>query len=238
MTGSNAPPQLYGLVLAGGHSTRMQRDKAALTYHGRTQLERAVALLRDKVERVFVSVRPDQATDPIRAPFPQIVDRQSGLGPIAGILAAQATHPEAAWLIVACDLPFLDEQTLSSLIGQRDPQRQATAYRSSYNGLPEPLCSIFEPGTREALEKYVAGGRDCPRKFLINADVRLLKQPNRRALDNINTPDEYGSAVKNLAETKPAFRLAEDSAVPPPSAFVCSITLSCANRPAAAMRRS
>ena len=49
---------IYGLVLAGGRSTRMQRDKAALLYHGRTQIEWAMDLLRPHVEKVFLSVRP------------------------------------------------------------------------------------------------------------------------------------------------------------------------------------
>ena len=60
---------LYGLVLAGGRSSRMQRDKAALTYHGRTQLEWAMELVTPFVERAFVSVRPDQQSDPVRAKF-------------------------------------------------------------------------------------------------------------------------------------------------------------------------
>src|SRR5579862_8912784 len=122
----NAAP-IYALVLAGGRSTRMQRDKAALTYHGRTQLEWAVSLLQSHAQRVFVSVRPDQTTDPVRARFDQIVDTQENLGPIAGIMAAQAKHPEVAWLVLACDLPFLDNATLTHLIAARQPQRLATA---------------------------------------------------------------------------------------------------------------
>src|SRR4051794_23371760 len=123
---------LYALVLAGGRSTRMQRDKAALTYHGRTQLEWAVSLLQPYAQRVFVSVRADQTRDSVRARFDQIVDAQENLGPIAGIMAAQAQHPHVAWLVVACDLPFLDHGTLSTLIAARQPQRLATAFRSSH----------------------------------------------------------------------------------------------------------
>ncbi|MFK5108517.1 molybdenum cofactor guanylyltransferase, partial [Klebsiella pneumoniae] len=64
-------PAIYALVLAGGRSTRMQRDKAAISYHGRTQLEWAVSLLQPFAERVFVSVRPDQTADPVRSRFDQ-----------------------------------------------------------------------------------------------------------------------------------------------------------------------
>ena len=198
----NAPtstPPIYALVLAGGRSTRMQRDKASLAYHGRTQLEWAVSFLEPHVKRVFVSVRSDQVNDPIRARFDQIVDTQENLGPIAGIMAAQAKYPNVAWLVLACDLPFLDDSTLQTLIAARQPERLATAFRSSHDVLPEPLCAIYEPASREPILAHVASGKNCPRKFLINSDVHLLDEPNPHALDNVNTPDEYGSAVAALS---------------------------------------
>jgi molybdopterin-guanine dinucleotide biosynthesis protein A len=189
-------PPLHGLVLAGGRSTRMGRDKAALAYgEGPPQLERAMALLAPHVVDAYVSVRADQGGDPLRARFPQIADAHENLGPIAGILAAQGRHPGSAWLVLACDLPLLDAPTLEHLLRHRDPARTATAYRSSHDGLPEPLCAVWEPRSRAPLAEYVAAGRDCPRKFLIGADTLLLDEPNPRALDNVNTPREYGSAT-------------------------------------------
>jgi len=192
-------PALFGLVLAGGRSTRMQRDKAAIAYHGQeTQLESAMKLLAPRVARAFVSVRADQADDPVRSAWPRIVDRGDVEGPIAGISAALATHPDAAWLVLACDLPFLDAATLDALIAGRDLERDATAFRSSHDGLPEPLCAVYEPRARAAIAAHLAGGRNCPRKFLINANTRLLDQPNPRALDNVNTVAEYGAAMSAL----------------------------------------
>jgi len=192
-------PALFGLVLAGGRSTRMQRDKAAIAYHGQeTQLESAMKLLAPRVARAFVSVRADQADDPVRSAWPRIVDRGDVEGPIAGISAALATHPDMAWLVLACDLPFLDAATLDALIAGRDLERDATAFRSSHDGLPEPLCAVYEPRARAAIAAHLAGGRNCPRKFLINANTRLLDQPNPRALDNVNTVAEYGAAMSAL----------------------------------------
>jgi len=177
----------------------MQRDKASLTYHGRTQLEWVMDLITPFVERSFVSVRPDQIQDPLRAQFPQIVDRQDNLGPIAGIMAAQAAHPDVAWLVLACDLPFLDAGTLRHLVGARQVDKSATAYRSSHDGLPEPLCAIWEPGSREGIAAVLATGKHCPRKFLIRSGAHLIGEPNPRALDNVNTPEEYGSAMTSFA---------------------------------------
>jgi molybdopterin-guanine dinucleotide biosynthesis protein A len=194
----NANPPIYGLVLAGGRSTRMQQDKAALSYHGKTQLDWAMELIKPFVTQAFVSVRPDQVHDPVRAKYPQVVDTQENLGPIAGLVAAQAKHPEAAWLVLACDLPFLDAGTLKHLVWARQTDKPATAYRSSHDGLPEPLCAIYEPGSRPAILEYLATGKNCPRKFLIKSNAHLLEEPNPRALDNVNTPEEYGSAMSTF----------------------------------------
>jgi molybdenum cofactor guanylyltransferase len=192
---------LHALVLAGGRSTRMGRDKAALEYSGRSQLERVFALVDPLVARAFVSVRADQGSDPLRARFPQIVDAAPGLeGPAAGILSALRAHPAAAWLVLACDLPFLDAGTLQHLIARRDPTRVATAFRSSHDGLPEPLCAIYEPAALAGLEAFVAGGRNCPRKFLIQSGALLLDQPRSEALDNVNTPTELDNARQRMAQ--------------------------------------
>jgi molybdopterin-guanine dinucleotide biosynthesis protein A len=198
----NAPaqPELYGLVLAGGRSTRMQRDKAALEYQpGETQLDAAMKLLQPRVARAFVSVRAEQRADGTRALYPQIFDRGGVEGPIAGISAALDEFPEAAWLVLACDLPFLDASTLDVLIAARDPSRDASAFRSAHDGLPEPLCAIYEPRARQAIAAHIAGGRNCPRKVLINANTQLLEQPNPRALDNVNTVDEYERALSEFS---------------------------------------
>lgn len=192
---------LYGLVLSGGRSTRMGQDKAALRVDGHTQLERTMTLVAPHVERAFVSVRPDQRQDPLRAAYEQIADTRGDLGPIAGILAAQERFPQQAWLVLACDLPLLDARTLAFLLRARAPQRLATAFRSSHDGLPEPLCAVYEPASRPTLLAYVEGGRHCPRKFLMSADVQLIDEPDPRALDNANTPEEHASAMALLEQS-------------------------------------
>jgi molybdopterin-guanine dinucleotide biosynthesis protein A len=186
--------ELFGLVLAGGHSTRMRRDKAVLDYGGKPQLARAMELLTPLVSRAFVSVRPDQQQDPQRGAYAQIVDLRPGIGPLAGIEAAQRSRPQDAWLVLACDLPYLSTATLQHLIARRDRSRLATAYRSQFDGKPEPLCAIYEPDSREALRRWIDAGRNCPRTWMAAADVALLDLPEPHALDNMNTAEEYAAA--------------------------------------------
>ena len=150
------------------------------------------------VSRAFVSVRAEQRDDPQRTAYETIADLRSDLGPLGGIQAAFNAHPSNAWLVLACDLPFLDAATIRHLIEQRAVTRLATAYRSAANGLPEPLCAIYEPASRASLEEWIAQGLNCPRKWMGKADVQLLDLPNAHALDNVNTANEYLAASATI----------------------------------------
>lgn len=195
---SDAIPSVYGLILAGGSSTRMRRDKASLEYAGEPQLDRVFALARRHLPEVYVSVRADQTGDRLRAGRPLVVDAFDGGGPIVGIRSALALRPDVAWLVLACDLPFLSDEVLRHLLRERAPQGVATAYRSRYDGLPEPLCAIWEPGAAAPLASWQSAGRSCPRKFLVNHPVKLIEPLEARALDNVNTPEEYQEALAVL----------------------------------------
>jgi molybdopterin-guanine dinucleotide biosynthesis protein A len=198
----NTVAPIHGLILAGGSSSRMRRDKASLEYRGKSQLDRAYELACRHLARVYVSVRAAQAGDPTRAGKPLIIDAFDGEGPIIGIRSALAQYPGNAWLVLACDLPFLSDGALEHLLAARDPGRLATAYSSAHDGLPEPLCAIWEPAAGEALAAYQHGGRHCPRKFLITHDAKLIEPFDAHALDNVNTPEEYAEAVRTL-DVKP-----------------------------------
>jgi molybdopterin-guanine dinucleotide biosynthesis protein A len=185
-----APEKIHGLVLAGGRSRRMGSDKAALVSEGETQLGRAVRLLENHLDEVYVSTRADQAGDDVRRDFRQIIDRYEDLGPVAGILSAMDAHPDASWLVLACDLPQIDDATIGYLVDNASATHVATAFVSVVDGLPEPLCAVYRPASKAIIEGFVADGIKCPRKMLINSDTQLLEQPSPGALHNINTPDD------------------------------------------------
>ena len=183
-------PDVWGLVLAGGRSRRMGQDKALLETAGETQLSRTVSLLQRHLPQVFVSARQDQAGEPERSQYPQVIDSYTDLGPMAGILSALDTNADVAWLVVACDLPNITDTTISQLLEQRDPNRPFSAYRSSRDNLPEPLCAIYEPTSRSIVVDTVEAGIRCPRKMLIRAGIPLLELSDPAALHNVNTPDD------------------------------------------------
>jgi molybdenum cofactor guanylyltransferase len=183
--------QLRGLVLAGGQSRRMGKDKAGLEHAGATLLDRAVKLLQVHIDNVHVSIRPDQQQDSIRRSHALIKDELADIGPAAGILAAHRAYPESAWFVVACDLPYLSDTEVSALIAARRAGHAVTAWSAVRRGEPEPLCAIYEPGNLASFAAHVAtGGRPSPKAWLKNCDAHLLISDSRRAFTNVNTPED------------------------------------------------
>ena len=173
----------------------MGRDKALLERNGQSQLSFAACVLGECVDKVFVSTRADQEDDAERSRFEQIVDRYDDLGPVAGILSALEEYPEIDWLVVAVDLPNINTETLRKLLLEADAERPFTAYLSSYDGLPEPLCAVYRAGSADIVKQFVEGGLNCPRKILIRSDTQLLEQTDPHSLDNVNTPDDLQNSV-------------------------------------------
>jgi molybdenum cofactor guanylyltransferase len=182
----------YGLVLTGGYSTRMGKDKAFLTYKETPQYQQCLNLLSPICDSVFLSCRKDQESEFEKAP-PKVIDQVLNSGPLGGILSAQMLHPEAAWLVIACDLPFLTPKTLLHLKTNRHAYKMASAFKSSSNGLPEPLCAIYEPKSFKININFFGNRKRCPRKILINSDCHLIDPIDKHALDNINTSDEFNT---------------------------------------------
>ena len=194
-------PPLKGLVLAGGRSIRMGSDKGLLSWHGKEQRYHMADLLQRLCHTVFISCRHDQLEE-IDALYNPLPDSVPGLGPIAGILAAFGHDAHSAWLVTACDLPLLDEQTLQYLINQRNPEFIATTYKSPHDGLPEPLITIWEPASYPVLQQFAARGITCPRKVLLNSAASIIEPINPRALLNANTPADAEQVNRLLQEKR------------------------------------
>lgn len=192
-------PPLFGLLLAGGRSTRMGRDKASMFIgaDGLNQGQRAIQGLSPVCQKVFLSLRDGQ-TAPEGCEHLEIVhDNPELSGPLAGILAAFEQEPHAAWLVMACDLPFVTPEVLNKLVHARTDDANFIAYASATDGLPEPLCAIYEPGAWAILPRHAARNHLCPRHIMIEERATLLELPPscRRALENMNTPEDITAAT-------------------------------------------
>ncbi len=185
-----AIPEVKGLVLAGGRSTRMGQDKGLLNWHGKPQREFLVDVLHAAGLDAFISCRPDQA--PELPGIPLIIDEKEGLGPLGALQSAFSRYPAIAWLAIACDMPLLDSETIKYLLENRHPGFAATAFRAPAfsDGSPDPLCAIWEPSIASIIEQRLKNDQRCARKTLLEAGVFVLEPIDEHRLCNINTPLE------------------------------------------------
>ena len=212
---------LYGAVFVGGQSKRMGKPKFSLSYNnGVPETERMIKLLSPFCEKIFLSSRSDQDMGEL-ANLPDVErvnDDHIGLGPVGGLATLMSRHPDKAWMITACDMPFIQEKDFETILSERDPLRYGTCYvqdevlrKSSKSGKAtshdgskpgegrwgfEPMCAIYEPKFILPLYESMSRQelslsrtiRELPFK-----QVKILEQ-DRTNFMNTNTPEEYEAA--------------------------------------------
>ena len=186
---------IHGLVLAGGKSTRMGTDKGTLNFYGKNQRDVAIELLEKNHLKTYLSVREEQEIGIEN----KITDKFVGLGPFGAICSAFQENPDVAWLVLATDLPFVNDEVIKLLLKHRNPSKIATAIKGKNSQFPEPLITIWEPKSYTLLLNYLAQGYSCPRKVLINSDIEIVEVDDE-FIRNINTPEEYKAAQKEINE--------------------------------------
>jgi len=184
-------PKVKGLVLTGGKSTRMGADKSELEYHGKPQKQFVKELLENQGYKTFYSVQKDNGNGD------EIHDTFFNLGPFGGICSAFQKDPNSAWMVLATDLPFVNEDLVKLLLQKRNPSKVATTVKGKGKQFPEPLITIYEPKAYPVLLQYLAQGYSCPRKMLINSDVEIIEVDDH-LIRNVNTPDQYEAAKKEI----------------------------------------
>ena len=180
---------IKGLILVGGKSTRMGQDKSELNYFGKPQKEFAKELLENNNIETFYSVQNSSENNQ------EISDKFYNLGPFGGICSAFQKDPNAAWFVLATDVPFVNDKIIQLLLKHRNPSKVATTVKGKNKDFPEPLITIYEPKAYPILLQYLAQGYSCPRKMLINSDVEIVEIEDD-FIRNINTPEEFEVAKK------------------------------------------
>jgi molybdopterin-guanine dinucleotide biosynthesis protein A len=186
---NNQRIDINALVLTGGKSVRMGERKDLMRWNSKEQRLWLADLLSNFCDEVFISCRQEQVSE-IENGYNTLSDTFLNMGPLSGILSALRSNREKAWLVLACDLPLIDSCTIQYLIENRNPDKIATTYESPFDGLPEPLITIWESKSYPLLLEYLGKGITCPRKVLINNDVQLLLAKQPQTLMNVNTPEE------------------------------------------------
>ena len=188
-------PTIKGLVLVGGKSTRMGKDKSQLNYFGKPQKEVVKELLENQNLETFYSVKDFSTSLEMTS---EISDTFLNLGPFGGICSAFQKNPNTAWLVLATDVPFVNDELIKLLLEKRNPSKVATTIKGKEKEFVEPLITIYEPKAYPILLQYLAQGYSCPRKMLINSDVEIVEVDDA-FIRNVNTPEEFEEAKKEIS---------------------------------------
>lgn len=195
---------LKGLVLAGGKSIRMGSDKAKIVWHTKEQQYHLADLLELYCDEVFISCTKKQQSD-INEDYNSLPDLYESCGPMGAVLAAFEKYPDKSWLILACDLPLLDEKTLDFLVKNRENSKIATAFESPSDHSLEPLIAIWEPESYNLIKTSYQKKQFSLRKVLLENQIKKIKAPDIDALINANTPEESACIVKLIALKSTSF---------------------------------
>lgn len=184
-----APPApVYGLVLAGGLSSRLGRDKGLIPWHGKPRRLYLQDMFKQVGIRPFLSLRPGQNLD-ISADVTVISDQYGPIGPAGALLSAMDACPECAWLVIACDLPLINPDFLRFLMACRDPEALFTGCANDF-GL-EPLAAIWEPAARQILADSIRKEEYGLRSMMQGRQMRLLTPPTPNVLLNVNNRHDF-----------------------------------------------
>lgn len=193
----NARP-LFGGLLVGGKSSRMGEPKQLLQFNGRTLGEIAVGALSAELGEARTLAL---GVGPLPAAMPQLPDPPGIAGPAAALVAAHRWAPDAAWIVAACDHPWLRAEHIAWLASQRRPGCWAVIPRQS-DGHCCPTLALYEPQALEALERRASeDSNPRPLALLEMPETHVVEPPPELAdgWRNVNTPDEMLAEEQRLS---------------------------------------
>jgi molybdenum cofactor guanylyltransferase len=193
-----------GIVLCGGRSSRMGRPKAWLPFGDEVLLQRTVRILREVVDLVVVVAAPGQPLPMLGNEIAIVRDDREFLGPLNGLaagLTALEDKAEAAYLS-SCDVPFLRPEFVRRVI---ERMGDAEVCMPDIGGFRHPLAAVYRVNLKKAICTQIDAGQLRPIIFADSRSTHFLQasdfadvDPDMQSLRNVNTPEEYAAALRDL----------------------------------------
>ncbi|OGS93457.1 MAG: hypothetical protein A2061_07855 [Gallionellales bacterium GWA2_59_43] len=188
------------VILAGGDSRRMGRDKAALPLHGKPLLQHVTDAVAQVFPQVIVSVRQPRAG----LDLPQVCDAQPDGGPLAGLAAALESIATPWLFAVGCDMPFVSPAVIEVLARRRVGHQAVVPL---VQGHPQPLAAFYARECLAAIRDIQAGGgKQSLRALLERLDVCYVDEaqlrehdPQLRSFFDLDTPADVAAASNGVS---------------------------------------
>ena len=188
------------IILAGGESTRIKRDKYSLILNGENLLERTIRRLEQLGNEMILVLAQGQANPSanIAGRIKMTNDRYSGKGPLAGMHSGMKISEDVYNLVVACDMPFLNIDLIQYMMKQTSGF-EAVVPRAQ-NKI-HPLHAIYSHKCVDVIERMLINGDLRVTHLLNQIKVRYVDEseivpfdPGYLSFFNLNTPEDLARA--------------------------------------------
>jgi len=144
---------LTGILLAGGNSSRMGREKGGIEVRGRTLFRTALGTLEKSCDKVMISTCSKL---PGLERYRQVCDEIRGIGPMGGLYSCLRQSDSELNLVFSNDMPMVTPDLLKALVKEADGADLVIP--SLGDRPPEPLCALYRKGVAERLHELIVGG--------------------------------------------------------------------------------
>lgn len=186
------------IILAGGDSRRMGRDKATLRFADKTLLQTVITTMQQLFPVTYISVRELRA----EISLPQVCDTQTNGGPLTGLVTTLSTIHTPWSFVVGCDMPFVSPALVEQLAAHRAHYQAVVPI---VHGQAQPLASFFSTGCIPMMRASLALGNKSLLGVIRNLDVCYLDEsqlqradPQLRSFFDVDTPQDLIRAQENL----------------------------------------
>lgn len=181
------------VILAGGRSSRMGRDKSLLTTDNIPLIKKIASQLEGFFQEIIIG-----ANDMEKYRFLHlrvVPDLEKGKGPLMGIYSTLLSSKNETNFVVACDIPDLDMNYVAELIGQAEDHQIVVPIHS--DGQLEPLFAVYRKSILENIKKLLDADRRKIRLLFESVDVKYLPLPDEgKWYKNLNTIEDYQNYIQ------------------------------------------
>jgi len=185
---------LTAIILAGGQSRRMSRDKASLPVNGQTLLEQVIRQLASHFKEIIISISKGQyyELNNVR----QVEDRYENAGPLAGLLTGLQASSSDISLVVPCDQPEVDLGIVRDMLQALG--RQDLVYLRLDGQIPHPLFALYRRSLLPVIERLIKERKLSVLYLLAEVNSLALDVPAGRLPWHLNSFEDYQNYLQYL----------------------------------------
>lgn len=176
-----------GLVMAGGKSRRMGRDKAFLQINGASLIKHQYELLSQFCPKVYVSCAANQGQ--LFDGYDLVVDQYEDIGPLGGLASILDIVDDTPVLVLAVDMPAITTEVIAELVSERDLKKNGTVTRNRQSQYLQPLFAIYEASARKHVLEQLTNQEFAMHKLLSAMQIHTVDM-DESLLINVNSNDQ------------------------------------------------